>query len=64
MTPEDFNITPALTQMSWDYPPYVVDAPAACMDVYECQDFSVGIFMLKSNLSMPLHDHPKMQGIM
>lgn len=64
LTAEDFKITPALADNQWDYPPYVTDAPASCMDVYECEDFSVGIFFLKPNKTMPFHDHPGMHGVM
>ncbi len=64
MTAEDFNVTPSLASKSWDYHPYVVDSPAACIEVLEHSDFSIGIFVLKPNKAMPLHDHPGMYGIM
>ena len=64
ITPEDLNISPQLIKESWDFPPFVVNAKASCMDVYECPDFSIGIFMMKANAKMPLHDHPHMHGMM
>ncbi len=64
LTAEDLNISQTLAAKQWDYHPYVMDAPAACMEVYECPEFSVGIFMLKPNKVMPLHDHPGMHGVM
>ena len=64
LTAEDFKVTPELADRSWDYPPFVKDSPACCMEVYECPDFSIGIFLLKPKKSMPLHDHPGMHGVM
>ena len=64
LTAEDFKVTPELADRSWDYPPFVKDSPACCMEVYECSDFSIGIFLLKPKMSMPLHDHPGMHGVM
>lgn len=64
VTADDFNVTPSLADKQWDYLPYVSNSPAACMEVYECPHFSVGIFLIKPNQSMPLHDHPGMHGIM
>ena len=61
---EDFDISPKIADRRWDYPPHVLDSPASCMEVYECPDFSVGIFFLKPRKSMPLHDHPGMHGAM
>lgn len=64
ITAEDFNVTPVLASRPWDFHPYVMDSQAACMVVYECPGFSMGIFLLKPNKCMPLHDHPGMHGIM
>eukprot|EP00731_Ephydatia_muelleri_P022452 Em0015g35a len=64
VTFEDFNLSPSVLGKVWDYSPYVKDAPASCMDVYECTEFSVSIFMMKPNKYMPLHDHPEMHGTM
>jgi cysteamine dioxygenase len=64
LTADDLNLNPEMIRRSWDFPPYVKDAPAAFMDVYECKQFSITIFMLKANKSMPLHNHPDMFGLM
>ena len=61
---EDFNLTPEVTQKSWDFPPFIVNSPAAFMEVHESDLFSVGIFMLKPQRTMPFHDHPGMFGLM
>jgi cysteamine dioxygenase len=58
------NVNASLADRKWDYHPYVADSPAACMEVYECPGFSIGIFLLKPHKCMPLHDHPGMHGIM
>lgn len=64
ITAEDFRITPSLAEKQWDYLHYVSNSPSACMEVYECPQFSLGIFLIKPNKSMPLHDHPGMHGVM
>lgn len=64
LTPGDFNVTPAVVDRQWDYRPYVTDSPASCMEIYQCPEFSVGIFLLKPQKAMPLHDHPGMHGVM
>jgi len=64
VTAEDLKLNRSVADQRWDYLPYVADAPAACMDVFECPEFSVGIFMLKPHKAIPLHDHPGMHGIM
>ena len=65
LTPEDFNLSPSIAQKSWDYPSLgIFNAPAAFLDVYECKQFSVAIFLLKAKKQMPLHDHPGMFGLM
>ena len=64
LTSEDFNLSHSVTLKQWNYPPYVHDSPASCMEVYQCPEFSVGIFLIKPNKVMPFHDHPGMHGIM
>lgn len=61
---EDLNIDLSILERSWDYLPYVSDAPAAFMDVFENSELSVTVFMLKAKKRMPLHDHPGMLGLM
>ena len=64
LTAEDFNLTTEVTRKSWDFPPFIADSPAAFMEVYESDLFSVGIFMIKPRKTMPFHDHPGMHGLM
>ena len=64
LTADDFSLSKSVVDQRWDYLPYVSDSPSACMEVYECPEFSLGIFLLKPNKAIPLHDHPGMHGIM
>ncbi|ELW61938.1 2-aminoethanethiol dioxygenase [Tupaia chinensis] len=34
------------------------------MHIYETEGFSLGVFLLKSGTSIPLHDHPGMHGML
>jgi len=64
--PEDFNVSPTIADKEWVYQQGVdvYRANAACMDVGQCKDFSIGIFLLKDGCGLPLHDHPGMHGCM
>lgn len=46
-------------------PSYVRDAPPVTyMHICETERFSMGVFLLKSGASIPLHDHPGMHGML
>ncbi|CAI8006065.1 2-aminoethanethiol dioxygenase [Geodia barretti] len=34
------------------------------MEIYQCPEFSIGIFLIKPHKHMPFHDHPGMYGVM
>ncbi|XP_068681281.1 2-aminoethanethiol dioxygenase-like [Montipora capricornis] len=38
-------------------------APATHMSIFECQFFTLAVFILKKGCSIPLHDHPGMFGL-
>uniref|UniRef100_A0A2I3H2Z9 2-aminoethanethiol dioxygenase n=1 Tax=Nomascus leucogenys TaxID=61853 RepID=A0A2I3H2Z9_NOMLE len=38
--------------------------PVTYMHIYETDGFSLGVFLLKSGTSIPLHDHPGMHGML
>uniref|UniRef100_UPI00358EC98D 2-aminoethanethiol dioxygenase isoform X1 n=1 Tax=Myxine glutinosa TaxID=7769 RepID=UPI00358EC98D len=38
--------------------------PVTYMNIYDDEDFSLGVFLLKPNSTIPLHDHPGMYGFM
>ena len=65
VTSDDVNLTSAVANRSWDYPSSnIYDAPAAFIDIHECAQFSLTVFMIKAKKRMPLHDHPEMFGLM
>lgn len=39
-------------------------APMCVMDVFEDQDITIAIFLLKNGVTMPMHDHPGMHGLL
>ncbi|KAK0182610.1 hypothetical protein PV327_000730 [Microctonus hyperodae] len=39
-------------------------APMCVIDVYENQDITIAIFLLKHGVTLPLHDHPGMNGLL
>ena len=46
-------------------PPYHHGAPPVTyMHICETDRFSMGVFLLKSGASIPLHDHPGMHGVL
>ncbi|CAG9766627.1 unnamed protein product [Ceutorhynchus assimilis] len=44
----------------WEYPE---KAPVSCIEIFEDSDVTMGIFMLKPNGKLPLHNHPNMYGL-
>ena len=41
----------------------VFGAPVSYINIFECSYFTLGVFILKSGVSVPLHDHPGMYGL-
>lgn len=41
----------------------LLKAPVSYIDVYECDTFTAGIFIIHKGMSIPLHDHPGMTGL-
>ncbi|XP_011505252.1 PREDICTED: 2-aminoethanethiol dioxygenase [Ceratosolen solmsi marchali] len=39
-------------------------APMCAIDVFENQDITIAIFILKTGVTLPLHDHPEMHGLL
>jgi len=44
--------------------PYHHQPPVTYMHIYETDEFSMGVFLLKRGASIPLHDHPGMHGML
>ncbi|KAF5285687.1 hypothetical protein FQR65_LT13072 [Abscondita terminalis] len=59
-TSDDVDLHPQFMQESlWGRPN---KAPATYIDIYEDKNLSMGIFILKPGISIPLHDHPQIAG--
>jgi len=39
-------------------------APMCVMDIFENKDITIAIFILKHGVTMPMHDHPGMHGLL
>ncbi|GAB1860264.1 2-aminoethanethiol dioxygenase [Camponotus japonicus] len=39
-------------------------APMCVMDIFENKDITIAIFILKHGITMPMHDHPGMHGLL
>lgn len=39
-------------------------APMCVMDIFENKDITIAIFVLKHGVTMPMHDHPGMYGLL
>lgn len=60
---EDLNIAPRQAPpQPQPLPPHL--PPVTYMHIYETDGFSLGVFLLKSGTSIPLHDHPGMHGML
>lgn len=58
----DLNLHPALvTNRAFSSPE---KAPCTFINVYECDLFTVTIFILRTGYTMPIHDHPGITGIL
>lgn len=42
----------------------VLRTPVSHINIYECPHFTIGIFIVRKGMSMPLHDHPGMTGLL
>ena len=43
--------------------PYELSAPVCHVNIMESAPFSIGIFIIRKGMELPLHDHPGMTGI-
>ncbi|XP_059615395.1 2-aminoethanethiol dioxygenase [Phlebotomus argentipes] len=59
---EDIQVSPeVVSKRSFNVPE---KAPCTFIHIYECPVFSMSVFILAENYTMPLHDHPLMHGIL
>lgn len=40
------------------------NAPMCVMNVYENQDITIAVFFIKHGVTLPMHDHPGMHGLL
>lgn len=60
-TAEDVNLHPEFaTESLWKRPN---KAPVTFIDIFDHNKFTVGIFILKPGMKLPLHNHPHMYGL-
>ncbi|XP_060529375.1 2-aminoethanethiol dioxygenase [Cylas formicarius] len=58
---EHVNLLPQfMTDQLWNQPG---KAPVTCIEIYEDENVSMGIFILKPDGKLPLHNHPDMHGL-
>ncbi|CAH0555495.1 unnamed protein product [Brassicogethes aeneus] len=60
-TSEDVNLSSQFqSEELWKRPN---KAPVSYIDIFEDDNFTVGIFVLRPGMKLPLHDHPEMFGL-
>lgn len=60
-TSSDVDLHPRfMTESLWERPN---KAPVTYIDIYEDSEVSMGIFILKPGMKLPLHNHPQMHGL-
>ncbi|KAK4309784.1 hypothetical protein Pmani_001386 [Petrolisthes manimaculis] len=64
LTPQDLNLNPRLLHDRGHYNASRDGAPVTYMQIYEDQDVTVCVFILKHGVRLPLHDHPNMFGLL
>ena len=59
ITAEDVKVTPEVLRYV-----QLQSAPMCVINVFENQDITIAIFILKHGVTMPMHDHPGMHGLL
>lgn len=62
LTLADLNLDPAV--VSPETFQQTTKAPCTFIDIYENSHFTMSVFVLRENYTMPLHDHPRMHGLL
>lgn len=60
----DLKLTPRNSKTSSVASAGLQSPPVSYMHICETEVFSMGVFLLKSGASLPLHDHPGMNGML
>ncbi|XP_066957573.1 2-aminoethanethiol dioxygenase [Macrobrachium rosenbergii] len=64
VTPEDINLDHRLLSDRGQFNASTDGAPVTYMQVYEDNDVTICVFILKRGVRLPLHDHPGMFGML
>ncbi|KAG8230779.1 hypothetical protein J437_LFUL011342 [Ladona fulva] len=64
VTAEDVKLDEALANYEKKKSFLRSEAPVTYIEIFENEDITIGIFVLKPNARIPLHDHPRMNGIL
>lgn len=62
LTLADLNLDPAV--VSRETFQQATKAPCTFIDIFENTYFTMSVFILRENYTMPLHDHPRMHGLL
>ncbi|XP_055532154.1 2-aminoethanethiol dioxygenase [Wyeomyia smithii] len=62
LTLHDLNLDPAVVAHETFQQP--LKAPCTFIDIFENTCFTMSVFVLRENYTMPLHDHPRMHGLL
>lgn len=60
----DLNVAPRNSKASSAASAGLQSPPVGYMHICETEVFSMGVFLLKTGASIPLHDHPGMNGML
>lgn len=64
ITPEDINLDPRLLCDRGQFNASKDGAPVTYMQLFEDDDITICVFILKRGVRLPLHDHPGMFGLL
>ncbi|XP_053690225.1 2-aminoethanethiol dioxygenase [Sabethes cyaneus] len=62
LTLNDLNLDPAVVAHETFQQP--LKAPCTFIEIFENACFTMSVFVLRENYTMPLHDHPRMHGLL
>jgi len=63
LTAHDVNLDAALVRDPTPFDPDCGLAPVTFIDIWKDEHFSMSIFVLKPGTRLPMHDHPRMHGL-
>ena len=61
---EDIDFHKSILEDNRKFDPGIHDAPVTYVGIFENENFSIGIFIVRNGQRLPLHDHPNMSGVL